>query len=384
MVNTVAVLIVACPCALGLATPTAIMVGTGLGARQGILIKDAAALERAGKLTHVVLDKTGTVTAGTPAVVEVVDLHANERVLETASSRHDASVAGRPPETLASRRNPAITEALTLAASLESLSEHPLARAIVRHAREQNLPLEPVADFRSITGGGVRGAIANHRVAVEKPTPQLVATTPPLQSLRGQGRTVVVVSIDDTPRALIALADPIKPGAAEVIAELHRLGLKTVLLTGDNTQTARAVAAKLGIDDVFAEVLPADKEAKVRELQAKGARVAMVGDGINDAPALAAADIGIAMGGATDIAADAGHVVLVGGRLESLPGAIRLSRATMRRIYMGLFWAFAYNVVLIPIAVAGYLNPMLAALAMALSSVSVVGNALWLRWSWKG
>ncbi len=370
----VAVLIVACPCALGLATPTAIMVGTGLGAKQGILIKDAAALERAGKLTHVVLDKTGTLTTGSFAVTDVW----------TRDDTIDKD------------------ELLRLAASVEQHSEHPLAHAIVAWAQSQKMSLTQPEDFASITAGGVRGRVSGRSVMVGKPSTlsehgvnDVAQLTQPMDKLEEQGRTVVAVAIDGKAAGLLALADSIKPGAAEAVNALHKLGLKVILMTGDNHATARAVAKELGIDDVLAEVLPAEKQAKVAELQKQGHIVAMVGDGINDSPALATADIGIAMGGQTsssdsnasrggsDIAMEAGHVTLVGGDLAGLPRAIRLSRATMRRIYAGLFWAFIYNLILIPLAAFGYLDPMLAAGAMAFSSVSVVLNALWLRWTWR-
>ncbi|MEX0887286.1 MAG: heavy metal translocating P-type ATPase [Phycisphaeraceae bacterium] len=361
MLALVAVLIVACPCALGLATPTAIMVGTGLGARRGILIKEALALERAGKLTDIVLDKTGTLTMGRPEVTDVV-------------------AAGGFDE----------RDLLQLVASVEAPSEHPLARAIVAHAEARGIAPGEVADFESITGGGVAGRIAGRSVLVGRPgtlrdrgiaIDDALATR--AESLENDARTVVAVAVDGQPAGLIALADRPRSGAADVVATLKALGLRTILLTGDNRATAEAIGHELGVDDILAEVLPTDKQAKVRELQQQGRVVAMVGDGINDAPALAAADIGIALGGGTDIAMDAGHVVLVGDDLANLPRAIRLSRATMRRIHVGLFWAFVYNLALIPVAVAGLLNPMLAAAAMALSSVSVVLNALYLRWSWR-
>ncbi|MFA9479915.1 heavy metal translocating P-type ATPase [Phycisphaerales bacterium AB-hyl4] len=362
MLALVAVLIVACPCALGLATPTAIMVGTGIGARSGILIKDAAALERAGRLTDIVLDKTGTLTEGRPTVTDVVSIG-------------DAS-DGEP---------------LRLAAAVERDSEHPLGRAIVAHARESGVDVPAVERFESITAGGVRGVVEGRSVIVGRLDTLRDAgvsihgdVEQQLARLQGEAKTAVVVAVDGEPRGLIALADQPREGAREAVAALHKLGLRTVMLSGDNRATAEAIAKQLDIDDVIAEVLPTDKQAKVRELQQQRRVVAMVGDGINDAPALAAADIGIALGGGTDVAMEAGHVVLVGDNLSNLPRAIRLSRATMRRIVFGLFWAFIYNLTLIPIAAMGWLNPMYAAAAMALSSVSVVMNALYLRWSWRG
>lgn len=363
MVTCVAVLIVACPCALGLATPTAIMVGTGIGAKHGILIKDARALERAGRLTDIILDKTGTLTQGKPTVSDVVP------------AEQDLDGGG----------------ILRLAAAVEAQSEHPLGQAIVEHAKSEGIDLPQASDFQSITGGGVRGSVGQHQILVGKPAvlesnnidiPKNVQQQ--LEQLQAQAKTVVTVAVDGRCRGLIALADQPRDGAGEAVASLHELGLNAVLMTGDNHATAQAVAKEMNIDDVMAEVLPTDKQAKVEALQQQGKIVAMVGDGINDAPALASADIGIAMGGGTDIAMEAGHVVLVGSELANLPRAIRLSKATMRRIYFGLFWAFAYNVVLIPVAVAGWLDPMLAAGAMAFSSVSVVLNALYLRWSWHG
>ncbi len=361
---TVAVLIVACPCALGLATPTAIMVGTGLGARHGILIKDAGAFERAGRLSQVILDKTGTLTLGKLTVKQVVAV--------------EGGIGG--------------DEVLRLAASVESLSEHPVAKAIVGYAHERGLELSPPTDFQSITAAGVRAHVAGHTVVVGRLTSlreQGVEDLGPLLAKRDElldaNRTAVAVAVNGKPAGLIALADRLKPNARRAVEQLHSLKLGVWLLTGDNTSAANAIAQEAGIapSNVMAEVLPADKQAKVTQLREKGHVVAMVGDGINDAPALAAADIGIAIGGGTDIAVESGDMVLVGGDLENLPRAIRLSRATLRRIYAGLVWAFAYNMLLIPVAAAGLLHPMLAAGAMSFSSISVVLNALWLKWRWK-
>ncbi|MCX5662759.1 MAG: heavy metal translocating P-type ATPase [Planctomycetota bacterium] len=376
----VAVLIVACPCALGLATPTAIMVGTGLGARMGILIKDAAALERAGKLTHVVLDKTGTLTSGRPSVVATTWLGDAEG-RDTAKDRE---------------------RLLSLAASAESASEHPLGRAIVVEAERLMLNVPPASDFTSITGGGVRAKVDGHDVIVGRPAKLTelgvagVEAAAALVDAAGRaGRTAVVVGVDGRAVGVIELADTIKPGAAEAIAEIKRLGLGVTLLTGDHQAVGEAVAKAVGIDHVIADVRPGEKQAAIAKLQAEGQVVAMVGDGINDAPALAAADVGIAMGaqpvgtgksggaaGGSDIAMEAGQVVLVGGELANIPRAIGLSLATMRRIRSGLFFAFVYNLLLIPVAAMGFLHPMLAAGAMAMSSISVVGNALYLRWGW--
>ncbi len=362
MTCAIAVLIVACPCALGLATPTAIMVGTGLGAQRGVLIKDAAALERAGRLTDIVLDKTGTLTTGRPEVTGVVTL--------------DGAVDEG--------------EALRLAAAVERRSEHPLGQSVVQAAEQRGLDVPEVTQFTSITSGGVLGVVGERRVMVgrlsalrERRVEDVDVLTQRLGEVLGGARTAVGLAVDGKAAGLIAFADRLKPEAPEVIEKLKGMGLRPVLMSGDHREAAEAVGGRLGIDEVLAEVMPSDKRAKVAELRRAGRVVAMVGDGINDAPALAEADIGVAMGGGTDIAAEAGHVVLVGGDLRALATAVRLSRATMRRIYVGLFWAFAYNLALIPLAVAGLLHPMFAAAAMAFSSVSVVLNALWLRWSWK-
>lgn len=355
--SMIAVLIVACPCALGFATPMVIMVSTGLGARQGILIKDAAVLERAGRLTDVILDKTGTLTEGRPSVTKVVVM--------------DGSIEE--------------DRLLVLAASVESASEHPLGRAIVEHAKYRGLALGVVADFVSTTGEGVSGRVNGMSIEVADPqtcelNEAFLRTIQPLQRV---GKTVVAVVVNRQPKGFVALADRIKPEAANVVANLHELGLNVILMTGDHVSAAKWVGNKLQVDSVFSDVLPQDKYLKVMELQQGGHIVAMVGDGINDAPALAAADIGIAMGAGTDVAMEAGHVVLVGDDLTGLSRVIRLSQATMRRIHVGLFLAFIYNIVLIPLAVFGYLHPILAAVAMSASSMSVVANALWLKRSWK-
>jgi Cu+-exporting ATPase len=345
----IAVLIVACPCALGLAVPTAVMVGTSIGARHGILIKHAGVLEDVGTLDTVILDKTGTITQGRP---EVTDVFVATSGLE---SRH----------------------LLQLAASVENRSEHPIARAIVRAAEAAGMPLQPAEEFQSQIGSGVRARVAGRVFTVGKPLHG--EATGIIETLREQGKTVVAVRDGTRFLGLIAVADLLRPGAAEAVAQLKALGLRVELLTGDNRATAETIARQVGITDVQAEVLPADKEASVRRRQAEGRRVAMVGDGVNDAPALAAADIGIAVGSGTDIAKEAGDIVLVTAEPALVPRAIRLSRAMMRRIRFGLAWAFAYNAVLIPLAALGILHPMLAAAAMALSSVSVIANALWLK-----
>ncbi len=386
----IAVLIVACPCALGLATPAAIMVGTGLGARHGILIKDAAAFERAGKLTHVILDKTGTLTKGQPQVTDVL-LTDPPPVLPPMQS-DDVDTPGTPVDR---------DTMLRLAAGVEQRSEHPLARAVVRAAKQQNLNIPDVDGFERLDGGGVTGRVEGRVVTIGRVAvleQRLVRDIEHVAAARDRldevSKTSVAVAIDSQAVGIIGFADELKEDAPQVVAALHALGLKTVLMTGDRRAIARSVAERLGIDDVEAEVLPQDKQARVAQLQQRGEIVAMIGDGVNDAPALAAADVGIAMGaamadaqddrpGGTDIAMAAGHIVLVGAALSAIPRAISLSRATRKRIIMGLAWAFGYNVLLIPVAAAAWLNPMLAAAAMSLSSVSVVANALWLRRSWK-
>jgi Cu+-exporting ATPase len=364
IVNAVAVLIIACPCALGLATPMSIMVGVGRGAQAGVLFKNAEALERLGKATWLVLDKTGTLTEGKPQLTEIL-----------------------PISTL----DPAVL--LQLAASLERASEHPLATAIVRGAEERRIAFRPVADFRSVTGGGIAGLVEGKPVVVGKPkflTAEGVAPDAALEaraaSLQADGRTVLFVGLDRKMAGLLAVADPIKESSREAIAMLHQLGMKLVMVTGDNRRTAEAVARQLGLDRFEAEVEPADKIGKVNALKREGAIVAMAGDGINDAPALAAADVGIAMGTGTDVAMESANVTLVNGDLRGIAKAVRLSRATMANIRQNLFFAFVYNLLGVPIA-AGILypffgrllDPMIAGAAMSLSSVSVISNALRLR-----
>jgi P-type Cu+ transporter len=356
IIPAVAVLVIACPCSLGLATPTAIMVGTGLAARRGILIKNGEALERGEKIDVVLLDKTGTLTEGKPQVVAIV-----------ASQESEENV-------------------LRLAASVEQLSEHPLAQAIVNAARERNLALDQAEDFQSLTGKGVRARVQGNGIAVANPRhieEEGVAFTSSeradIATHEGRARTVVAVAREGTFVGFIAIADRLKSDAKEAIAQLHRRGLRTVMITGDNEATARAIAQELEIDRVFAQVLPHEKAQKVRELQEQGARVAFVGDGINDAPALVQADLGIAMGTGTDVAIEAGSIVLVKGSPLKMVEALSLSRLTFRTIRQNLFWAFFYNVAAIPLAAIGWLNPMIAAAAMAISSVSVVGNSLWIK-----
>ncbi len=363
LVNAVAVLIIACPCALGLATPMSIMVGTGKGAQNGILIKNAEALETFEKVQTIVVDKTGTLTEGRPVLVTV----------QPAAGVDE-------------------NELLALVAAVETASEHPLARAIVTGAEQRSLALAAVEDFNSITGEGAQATVAGKSVAVgnDKMMQRINATDPELakaaNTYREEGQTVMFVAIDAKPAGLIGVADPIKETSAEAIKQLHAAGLKVVMLTGDSAATAQAVARQIGIDAVHADVSPEDKNRVIRELQAAGEVVAMAGDGINDAPALAQADIGIAMGTGTDVAMESAGVTLVRGDLLGVSRARHLSQATMRNIRQNLFFAFAYNTIGIPIA-AGVLyptfglllSPMIAAAAMSLSSVSVIGNALRLR-----
>ncbi len=356
MLNMIAVLVIACPCALGLATPTAIMVGSGRGAEAGILFRDSAALERAGALTTILLDKTGTVTQGKPAVTDIVPApDFDERSL------------------------------LQFSASAEGSSEHPLASAVVVAAKARGIPLLPVADFAAEPGKGVRATIDGRAVHIGSPRflaendIDINPLADHISQMQANGHTVVLLALDKTLAGAIAIGDTIKSTSKEAIGALQARGLDLALITGDNRQTAAAIASQVGIKRVMAEVLPADKAGAVAQLQAEGARVAMVGDGINDAPALAQADIGFAIGAGSDIAIEAGDVTLVRGDLTAVPAAIALSQATLRAIHQNLFWAFIYNIVLIPVAMLGGLLPMFAAAAMAFSSVFVVSNSLRLR-----
>jgi Cu+-exporting ATPase len=349
----VAVLIIACPCALGLATPTALLVGTGRGAQLGILIKGPEVLESTRRVDTIVLDKTGTVTSGRMALVEVT---------LSESTRGDRA------------------EVLRIAGALEDASEHPIARAIAEAARAEVGALPPVTSFANRAGLGVEGVVEGHSVVAGRPRlvpPGELADA--VDAAESAGRTAVVVAWDGEARAVLVVADTVKPTSAEAVRELRALGLHPVLLTGDNERAARAVAAEVGIDDVVAEVLPEDKVDVVRRLQAEGKVVAMVGDGVNDAAALAQADLGLAMGTGTDVAIEASDLTLVRGDLTSAADAIRLSRRTLATIKGNLFWAFAYNVAAIPLAALGLLNPMIAGAAMAGSSVFVVTNSLRLR-----
>ena len=381
ILNLVAVLVIACPCALGLATPTAIVVGIGKGAERGILIRNAEALERAYKLRTVVLDKTGTLTIGKPAVTDVVSLSMPEDDL------------------------------LRLAASAERGSEHPLGKALIEAANDRSMPLDEDSDFRALPGHGVEAQVKGATVVLGNPAlmKDIGVSLDSLESrgreLSEQGKTPVFVAVDGHAAGVIAVADTLRPESREAVEAMHKLGLEVIMLTGDDRRTAEAIAAQVGIDRVIAEVLPDQKADKIRSLQEEGKTVAMVGDGINDAPALTRADVGIALGTGTDVAIAAADVTLMRGDLRGVPQAIALSKATTRTIWQNLFWAFGYNTVLIPVAAGlffvlffevlntgvpdgplryilgdyGFLNPVMAAGAMALSSVSVVTNSLRLR-----
>jgi P-type Cu+ transporter len=353
LIAAVSVLVIACPCALGLATPTAIMVGTGAAARSGVLIKDAMALETAHKVTALVLDKTGTLTEGHPVVTEVIG--SDEKAI------------------------------LRLAGAAQKGSEHPLARAVLDEAEVRKIELPGVEDFQSITGQGLTAVVDGHRVALGN---RLLLSDIDVEfdefenqasALEKAGQTVMWLSVDQKIQGLIAVADPIKPSAVEAVAQLRSAGIHTLMLTGDNSRTAAVVAAKVGVDQVIAEVLPRQKAEEIVRLQAAGHIVAMVGDGINDAPALAAADIGFAMGTGTDVAMQTAGVTLMRGDPMLLPAAIDVSHATGSKIRQNLFWAFVYNLVGIPLAASGLLSPMIAGAAMAFSSFSVVSNSLLLR-----
>jgi Cu+-exporting ATPase len=356
MVHAVAVLVIACPCALGLATPTAIMVGTGRGAEMGILFKNSEALENAHRTQVIVLDKTGTITRGEPGVTDVIPFNGL-----TAQ------------------------ELLRLAASAERGSEHPLGEAVVKAAQKAGLALSQPQGFEAEIGRGIRATVDERAVIVgstrfireQGVSPDGIA--PQVEALVAQARSAILVAIDGQARGVLGIADTIKDGSKEAIASLQDVGLEVVMLTGDNHLTAQAIAYEVGVKRFVAEVLPRQKSEAIKTLQAEGKRVAMVGDGINDAPALAQADVGIAIGTGTDIAMEASDVTLMSGDLRSVVRAITLSKATMRTIYQNLFWAFIYNIILIPVAMLGLLVPMLAAGAMAFSSVFVVSNSLRLR-----
>jgi Cu+-exporting ATPase len=367
LINFVSVLVIACPCALGLATPTAIMVGTGLGAQSGILIKGGEALEKIHKLSIVVFDKTGTLTRGEPVITDLV-----------AAGGFDS------------------TRVLSYAAALEKNSEHPLAQAILQRAQADGIAIAAVEKFTALSGMGAKALLENkscligNRMLMENEGISVEALNDSAAVLAQEGKTVVYVALEKTAIGLIALADVPKASAKQAIESLKRRGLKAMMVTGDNAGTAKAIASQLGIDQVLADVLPGNKADEIRKLQKAGEVVAMVGDGINDAPALAAADVGIAIGAGTDVAIEASDITLIRDDLLGVPEAINLSQATMRVIKQNLFWAFFYNVIGIPIAAGALypffgilLNPEFAAAAMALSSVSVVSNSLRLRRVWK-
>jgi Cu+-exporting ATPase len=377
----VSVLVIACPCALGLATPTALMVGSGIGAQNGILIRSGEAIQAMRDVRVVVFDKTGTLTKGQPEVTDVVGVGPDGSFV----------LAGAVSE-----------RALGWAASVEVGSEHPLGRAVVRRAQAEGIALGDLDGFSALRGKGVRGTVAaygglegEHTVLVGSRSlleEAGIAVDPTLeqqmQRLEGEGKTAMLVAVSDRAVGLLAVADTLKEEAARAVQELKELGLETAMLTGDNQRTAQAIAQQVGIDRVLAEVLPEDKLAEVQRLQqelasgtARDSRklVAMVGDGINDAPALTQADVGIAIGTGTDIAIEAADITLVRGDLSGVIGAVKLSRATFSKVVQGLFWAFFYNVVMVPLAILGMMHPVLAEIAMATSSVTVVTNANLLR-----
>lgn len=357
MLNAVAVLVIACPCAMGLATPTAIMVGTGLGASHGILIRDAESLETAHKINAIIFDKTGTITIGKPKVTDFLSSEGSDR-----------------------------KQILDLVYSIEDISEHSLSDAIAKFAKENSAKKLEVKNFKAISGAGVKGEVSGKSVLIgtkklmtNEKVGNLNGFDKKVEELLMSAKTIAYVSVEKQIVGVFAISDEIKESASSAISKLRKMKIETIMLTGDNNKTARVVGHKVGVDKILAEVLPEDKEKEVIKLQSAGKIVAMVGDGINDAPALAQANVGVAMGTGTDVAIEAADITLVNKDLNSVASAIDLSKKTMRTIKLNLFWAFAYNIILIPVAMSGFLNPIFASLAMAMSSVSVVTNSLLLK-----
>jgi Cu+-exporting ATPase len=355
LINAVAILVIACPCALGLATPTAIMVGTGKGAENGILIKSGEHLERAHKMDSIIFDKTGTITKGKPDVTDIVSFGEDRK------------------------------EILRISASVEKTSEHPLGEAIVKKAEEEGLALSEAESFSAVPGKGLKASfegreiLLGNRKLMRENDIDLTDREKDIEKLETEGKTAMILSVDGRLTGIIAVADGIKETSQAAIRELQDMGLKVFMITGDNERTARAIGAQVGIENILADVLPEDKASEVEKLKSQGMHVGMVGDGINDAPALAAADVGFAIGTGTDVAMEAADITLMRGDLEGVVTAIRLSHRTMKTIKQNLFWAFFYNTLGIPFAALGFLNPMVAGAAMAFSSVSVVSNSLRLR-----
>jgi len=404
LINAVSVLVIACPCALGLATPTAVVVATGRAAHAGILVKDAAALENAHKLSVLVMDKTGTLTEGKPALTDLLPANGIAPKLASSSTKqvfprlNPLPQAGEEANVKINFRS---FELLQIAASLAQNSTHPLSRALLEHAQAQRIAPVPTQNFSERSGSGVHATIGDAGYLLGSPVfiaqSGVVLDDAQLRTLQQQGKSVIAVAMTTSPlplagegpgeRAnckllgLIAFADQLRDSSRAAVAKLHDMGIRVVMLSGDNTATAQAIAAQAGIKEFRAEVLPQDKAAVVQTFKTEGNLVGMVGDGINDAPALAAADVGFAMKSGSDIALEAADLTLMRNDLMSVVDAISLSRATLRKIRQNLFFAFAYNILGIPLAAAGMLNPVIAGAAMAMSSVSVVSNALLLkRW----